>query len=122
MVKYKLIKHYPGNDQEIGSIVTSLGDGYYVTDDNDYIPCSIVENEPEFWQKLEPLFYAEDFISGALPACNEKGDAVYEGDNTWLVIIDMPIDTVRTIFLSLFLKELKKLPATLFVFVLIEEK
>lgn len=76
-MRYKLIHEYPGSPK-LGFTVDSrdkVEDGYYddYYDVNyDYVLADLIENSPEFWQKLEPILYTEDFKDGSFPekSCN----------------------------------------------------
>ena len=67
-MKYKLIKEYPGSPK-LGDIVIKEY-GVYSRKDKPALNKNDVENNPEYWQEIKPLFYTEDFIDGTFPEQN----------------------------------------------------
>jgi len=67
MRTYKLIKEYPGSP-ELGFIAKQSLDGHYTYPSGQFILREIVENTPEFWERVIPLGISED------------GYPIYEGD------------------------------------------
>lgn len=76
MNSYKLIKEYPGSPT-IGTIAKEdkIDYVYYYLEKDSHtgIGSSIIENNPEFWKKVEKLFTTEDGID------------IYKGDTYWFL-------------------------------------
>ena len=73
-MKYKLIKEYPGSPKLDTIVKKYKGFNDYRSDDvkSHAFNASIIENSPEYWEKVKPLFYTEDFKDGSFPmkSCN----------------------------------------------------
>lgn len=116
---YELVKEYP-ESLKLGTVIKpKSGNGSFTHHGNDGINSEWFEleelkNNSEYFQKLIPLFFCEDFLDGSFPEqscynCNHttclhngkdnlvckgngrswqgelKGEPIYEGDKCWLV-------------------------------------
>lgn len=79
MNSYKLIKEYPGSPT-IGTIAKEdkIDYVYYYLEKDSHtgIGSSIIENNPEFWKKVEKLFTTEDGID------------IFEGDEYYFIVLN----------------------------------
>lgn len=81
MAEYKLIKDFPMCPLEVGAIVTEDKLGQYVSEDVIIFEKEIIENYPEFWQKVEEVDY--EILSFNCKAKDITSDGAYLWNSTF---------------------------------------